>query len=64
MDRRAAPRPTLAAGLPDWLASLRLQQVRVCDAIVTRDIRRERGMASLVALDQTGDLVVTMATGR
>jgi len=64
MDRRAAPRPTVAAGLPDWLASLRLQQLRVCDALVTAEIRRERGMGGLVLLEPTGDLVVTMAAGR
>jgi len=58
------PGPTVPPGLPDWLGSLRLQQLRVCDAIVTREIRRERGMAGLVLLDQIGDLMVTMVAGR
>ena len=50
--------------LPDWLGQIRLQGLRVADANVTLDFRRDGQATGFTLAEQTGELDVTMAAGR
>jgi len=50
--------------LPDWLGSLRLERMRVGDASVTLDFRRDGDATGFTLVEQAGDVNVTMAAGR
>ena len=50
--------------LPDWLGQIRLQGLRVGDANVTLDFRRDGQATGFTLAEQTGELDVTMAAGR
>jgi glycogen debranching enzyme len=53
-------RPTL----PDWLGSIRIGQLRVGEANVTLDFKRDGNATGFTLVGQTGDVQVTMAAGR
>jgi glycogen debranching enzyme len=47
--------------LPDWLERIRLERLRVGDASVTLDFKRDGRVTGFALLEQDGDLDVTMA---
>ena len=49
--------------LPNWLGNIRLERLRVGQANVTLDFRRDGRATSFTLVEQTGDLNVTMAAG-
>jgi glycogen debranching enzyme len=50
--------------LPDWLTNIRLEGLRVGEASVTLDFRRDGHATGFTLVDQSGDVNVTMAAGR
>ena len=50
--------------LPDWLERIRLEHLRVGDASVTLDFKRDGRVTGFALLEQDGELDVTMAAAR
>jgi glycogen debranching enzyme len=50
--------------LPDWLGRIRLERLRVGDASVTLDFKRDGRVTGFALLEQDGELDVTMAAAR
>ena len=50
--------------LPDWLGRIRLERLRVGEASVTLDFRRDGRATGFTLAEQTGEVNVTMAAGR
>jgi glycogen debranching enzyme len=46
--------------LPDWLPEVRLENIRVGDAVVDLRVRRSNGLAGVEVLRRTGDVSVVV----